>query len=217
VTDTGIGIPADKLDTIFDKFTQADSSITRRYGGSGLGLAIARTCVEKMGGRIDVESQLGVGTTFRVTLPLKNAARHIAAEETPEILPALLLTGKKHVLLVEDYEPNILVAGTMLEQMGYDYEVAGNGIEALRKFSQGHYDVILMDVQMQEMDGLETTRRIRRMENEKALPHTPIVAMTAHVRAQDKNKCLEAGMDDFIPKPFDPLMLSEKMAAYIKV
>jgi PAS domain S-box-containing protein len=216
ITDTGIGIPADKLETIFEKFTQADSSITRKYGGSGLGLAIARACAEKMGGTIEVESQLGVGTTFQVTLPLKNATRHITVDEAPEPAAPLVPPDKKNVLLVEDYEPNILVAGTMLEQLGYDYEVAGNGLEALRKFAHGHYDVILMDVQMHEMDGLETTRRIRGMETEKSLSPIPIIAMTAHVREQDKNKCLEAGMNDFIPKPFDPLVLSQKMAAYIK-
>jgi CheY-like chemotaxis protein len=103
----------------------------------------------------------------------------------------------------------------MLEQMGYDYDIARNGFEALRKFANGHYDVILMDVQMNDLDGLEATRRIRRMEIEKNLPRTAIIAMTAHVREQDKDKCIEVGMDDFIPKPFNPAELSQKIARYV--
>jgi CheY-like chemotaxis protein len=118
-------------------------------------------------------------------------------------------------LLVEDYEPNILVTGTILEQLGYNYEVARNGYEAIRKFMRGRYDVILMDVQMHELDGLDATRRMRRLESEKGSHRTPIIAMTAHVREQDKDKCLAAGMDDFIPKPFDPQMLAQKIGRYI--
>lgn len=216
VRDTGIGIPAEKLDTIFEKFVQADSSITRRYGGSGLGLAITKALAEQMGGSISVMSEYGVGTTFTVTIPFRNTARvsevqHFSVESLPvEGAP------RKNVLLVEDYGPNVLVAGAMLEQMGYDYDVADNGFEALRKFTHGTYNVILMDVQMHELDGLEATRKIRRLEQEKGLPHTPIIAMTAHVREQDQHKCIEAGMDDFIPKPFEPAHLARKIRAYIE-
>jgi CheY-like chemotaxis protein len=121
------------------------------------------------------------------------------------------------VLLVEDYEPNVIVAGAILEQLGYDYDVANNGFEALRKFAHGNYDAILMDIQMHELDGLEATRRIRKIESDKGLPRTPIVAMTAHVREQDKDKCLEAGMDDFIPKPFEPSLLEQKLGRYIRL
>ncbi len=215
VNDTGIGIPPDKLESIFDKFMQADSSITRRYGGSGLGLAISKACVEKMGGTICVESQLGDGTTFTVSLPLKNTEKSSPIESFSVRATPVAPMHNKNVLLVEDYEPNVLVASAMLEQLGYDYEIARNGFEALRKFVHGHYDVILMDVQMHELDGLETTRRIRKMETQKGLNRTPIVAMTAHVREQDKDKCMEAGMDDFVPKPFEPSVLSQKIAHYI--
>jgi PAS domain S-box-containing protein len=215
VIDTGIGIAADKLETIFDKFSQADSSITRRYGGSGLGLAISKAFIEKMGGAIRVDSQPGIGTTFTVTLPLRNTEKPSSIESFSAHAAPIVPQHTKHVLLVEDYEPNVMVASAMLEQLGYNYEVAANGFEALRKFVHGHYDVILMDVQMHELDGLEATRRIRKMEKEKDLTRTPIVAMTAHVREQDKDKCFEAGMDDFIPKPFDPLALSQKISRYI--
>ncbi|MDE1153587.1 MAG: response regulator [Micavibrio sp.] len=123
---------------------------------------------------------------------------------------------RKNILLVEDYEPNVLVAGALLEQLGYNYDVAENGVSALRKFVQGNYEVILMDVQMNELDGLEATRRIRSLEKDRTLPHTPIIAMTAHAREQDRATCIEAGMDDFIPKPFNSMLLAEKLATYIR-
>ncbi|MES2207560.1 MAG: PAS domain S-box protein [Pseudomonadota bacterium] len=217
VTDTGIGIPQNKLETIFDKFMQADSSITRRFGGSGLGLSIVKALVHKMNGTLNVHSEEGLGTSFTVTLPLKTTQRTYAVESfSAGPLPQTLITGK-NVLLVEDYEPNIIVAEAMLQQMNYDYDLARNGVEALRKFAHGHYDAILMDVQMPEVDGLEATRRIRRLEKERGLHRTPIIAMTAHVREQDKEKCFDAGMDNFIPKPIDPIELSNKIMRYVNL
>jgi CheY-like chemotaxis protein len=215
VSDTGIGIPEEKLDLVFEKFTQADSSITRRFGGSGLGLAITRACVEKMEGTIGIESQLGIGTTFSVTIPLKDTGRSSNVESFSARTSPGQEKLKKNVLLVEDYEPNILVAVSMLEHFGFEYEVAKNGLDAVRKFVNGYYDVILMDVQMNELDGLQATRRIRALEKEKNLPRTPIVAMTAHVREQDKDRCFDAGMDDFIPKPFEPGILAQKIGRYL--
>lgn len=216
VRDTGIGIPKDKLETIFEKFTQADSSMTRRYGGSGLGLAITKALVEKMGGAISVNSKQGEGSVFTVTLSLGNTERLSSIERfSTESITAKQPNTGRNVLLVEDYEPNVMVASTMLDMLGYNFDVARNGLEALQKFVQSRYDVILMDVQMHELDGLEATRRIRRMETERGLARTPIVAMTAHVREQDKQKCFEAGMDDFIPKPFEPIDLSNKIGRYV--
>lgn len=215
VSDTGTGIPHDKLETIFDKFTQADSSITRRYGGSGLGLAITKALAQKMNGTIQVESEVGVGSTFTVTIPLKATKRQSPVESFTANAAPDAPVAKKNVLLVEDYEPNVMVACAMLEHLGYDYDVAHNGLDALRQFVHGHYDVILMDVQMPALDGMEATRRIRRIEADRNLARTPIVAMTAHVREQDKEKCMESGMDDFIPKPFNPAELSQKITRYV--
>lgn len=215
VSDTGIGIPQNKRESIFDKFTQADSSITRRYGGSGLGLAITKALIDKMGGTIVIDSEPGIGSTFTVTIPFKNT------QQLKSVMPVFNRQSSdmprlhRNVLLVEDYQPNIMVTCAMLEQLGYTYDVAENGYEALRRFAQGHYDVILMDVQMHELDGMEVTRKIRRMEEEKGFSRTPIIAMTAHVREQDKHKCLESGMDDFIPKPFELTQLSQKILHYV--
>lgn len=130
-------------------------------------------------------------------------------------MDALPEMTRKNVLLVEDYEPNILVTTMFLDQLGYSYDIAFNGVEALKKFNTTTYDVVLMDVQMPELDGLESTRRIRQMEKERKLSHTPVIAMTAHVRDQDKEQCLDAGMNDFIAKPFNPSVLSTKISNYI--
>ena len=217
VSDTGIGIEESKIGSIFEKFSQADASITRKYGGSGLGLAIVKTCVERMNGDIKVESEYGIGTTFSVTLPLKNTEARATVKNLPLKINSVYQETKKSVLLVEDYAPNAFVAGAMLENMGYDYDIAQNGLEALKKFTYGFYDVILMDIQMKGLDGLEATRRIRSLEAVKGLSRTPIIAMTAHAREQDKAKCLDAGMDDFIPKPFDPADLSKKVGRYTRL
>lgn len=214
ISDTGIGIPASKIDSIFQKFTQADASITRRFGGTGLGLAICRACVDKMGGTIEVESEVGIGSVFTVRLPFENSQSAAGVENFSSTRPPVS-PRSRDVLLVEDYEPNVLVATEMLEGLGYNFDVARNGFDAVRKFSANIYKIILMDVQMHEMDGLEATRRIRRVEGERQLTRTPIVAMTAHVRDQDKDQCLEAGMDDFIPKPFRPAELEDTISRYI--
>ncbi|EGF93553.1 sensory box protein [Asticcacaulis biprosthecium C19] len=210
VTDTGIGIAADKAEMIFDTFTQADASMTRKYGGSGLGLSICRALARAMNGSISVVSRPGIGSTFTVELTFKNASRQnllTPRSEAPE-------RQHRNVLVVEDYEPNTLVATTMIEHLGYSFDVAQNGMEALRKAERGTFDVILMDIQMPGMDGFESTRLIRDYEAEQQMQPTPIVAMTAHVLDKDKNLCIEAGMNDFIPKPFDPGLLRDILARY---
>jgi len=165
-----------------------------------------------MGGKIALESEVGFGTTFTVTIPLKNTPQlssyKIAA-------PFRKSAPRKQILLVEDYEGSILVATEMLKQFGYDYDVAQNGYDAVRKFRHGQYDVILMDVQMHGMDGLEATRRIREFEVKSGRQPTTIIAMTAHVREQEKNLCIGAGMNDFIAKPFDPSTLSNMLDQYV--
>ncbi|HYD18511.1 MAG TPA: PAS domain S-box protein [Patescibacteria group bacterium] len=208
VVDTGIGIPADKLDSIFEKFSQVDVSMSRQQGGSGLGLSICRAIVHAMGGTISVLSRPGLGSTFTVEVPLEQAGLSLAATEPRE-------RPRKNVLIVEDYEPNVLVATAFLDRLGYDYDIARNGLEALREFERCLYDVVLMDVQMPGMDGFESTRLIRDFEAREGLTPVPIVAMTAHVREKDKQLCLDAGMDDFIPKPFQPQVVTDTLARYI--
>lgn len=203
VADTGIGISPEKLDLIFEKFTQADSSMTRKYGGSGLGLSICKALAERMDGSVTATSTLGLGSTFTVRLPLVHGGHEPASGQNgaKAVKPRREMGG---VLIVDDYEPNVLVVSTLLEQMGVGYDVAHNGTEALRKATGTAFDVILMDVQMPGMDGYECTRRIREMETENDLGHVPIVAMTAHVRAVDRSACFDAGMTDFLAKPFVP-------------
>ncbi len=215
VSDTGIGIAPEKRGQIFEKFTQEDSSITRKYGGSGLGLTIVRALVERMEGKISVSSAPGEGSVFTVTLPLRLAqpAHEIVQGAQPQ-----LHSGRQHkgnILLVEDYQPNILIVSTLLSGYGYDYDVAQNGIEAVEKFEKGCYDAIIMDVQMQGMDGYEATRRIRATEKERAHPPLPIIAMTAHALPGDREKCLDAGMSDYISKPFNAADLKNKLEMFL--
>ena len=220
VSDSGIGIPPEKLATIFDKFTQADASTTRKYGGTGLGLAIAQSLVAHMKGRIEVQSKLHQGSAFIVFLPLEYAMRkqvieprkkkHVSIVSDP-VPPA----SDKLVLLVEDYSPNILVATAMLEQFGYAYDVAHDGMEAIIKFQQRSYIMILMDIQIPGMDGIETVRRIRAIEHARGQRKTPVIAVTAFAMVGDREKCLQAGMDDYLTKPFLPEDLKNKMDALL--
>ncbi len=214
VSDTGIGIAEDKIAHVFEKFTQGDSTITRKYGGSGLGLSIVRALVDRMGGHIDVKSVVGKGSTFTVTLPLP-----VAEAEAEEIRKDQGILGnpasKGMILLVDDYSPNVMIVSTLLSDYGYDHDVAVNGIEAVEKFAQGKYDAVIMDVQMQGMDGYEATRRIRTMEKERGKAHLPIIAMTAHALPGDREKCLNAGMDDYISKPFRAEDLKSRLEAFL--
>ena len=220
VADTGIGISRDKINTIFEKFTQADSSINRKYGGTGLGLAITKTLVEMMNGTISLESQLGTGTIFTVSIPLE------FEKEKEAILPGSIKvalqpadksldngSGKARVLLVEDYHPNALVAGIYLEKFGYNYDLAENGMTALAKIKETEYHAILMDVQMYGLDGYQTTKAVRKFEKETRRARVKIIGMTAHALPGDRDKCIESGMDDYISKPFNPGDLKEKLAA----
>ncbi len=214
VADTGIGIPEAKLSTIFDKFSQADSSISRKYGGTGLGLAISRTLTELMGGTLTVESREGEGSRFTVQLTLDRC--DVAAPEIA-LVPVVDTGAVRHrILLVEDQPANVLVATSLLEAMGYICDVAGTGIEALEKLVERQdYSVILMDVQMPGMDGLEATRRIRALGGAGA-GGIAIIGMTAHALLGDRERCLDAGMDDYIPKPFAPSTLAAKLAEVVQ-
>ncbi len=221
VTDTGIGIAAEHLDNIFNKFTQADSSITRKYGGTGLGLSICKTLVELMGGTISVQSAPGKGSRFSIELPLKPVQAHTFPElvkpapvPEPEPTPASASQDPVQILLVEDYWANVLVATSILDNLGYQYEVAENGIEAVRKYTSGQFHAVLMDVQMPDMDGIAATHAIRDLEQKEGRGHCPIIGMTAHALKGDRERCLAAGMDDYISKPFQPIELEEKLRHY---
>lgn len=222
VRDSGIGIDPKHFDMIFERFKQADSSVSRKYGGTGLGLPISQRLARLMGGSITVESTLGKGSTFTLLLPVKQD-EEIAEVETDQTLSQSLSDSireqggktQKRILLVEDYEGNVVLLSYLLDSLGCQYDVARTGLEALNMWKQRGYDLILMDVQMPEMDGFTATAQIRRMEQEKSLPRTPIIGMTAHALVGDKEKCIEAGMDSYLPKPIVEIDLKTKIAEYL--
>ncbi len=199
VADTGIGIPADHLEHIFDPFTQADNSTTRKFGGTGLGLTIVQSLARMMGGRIDVESTPGAGSTFRFGVTLK------PADKLPPAAPAADAPsgqGSGHILLVEDTPVNQRLGKALLGKAGYRVTVADDGLEAIAAVRRERFDAILMDMQMPNMDGLEATCHIRAHEADADKPRTPIIALTANAMPRDRERCLAAGMDDFLSKPF---------------
>jgi PAS domain S-box-containing protein len=219
VKDTGIGIPADKIPSLFSPFTQVDGSTTRRYGGTGLGLSISRQLAELMGGEVEVESEEGKGSAFRFTVPLEKTMPPVDRLKKPEPLIVAHRSGKQQgsgrILLVEDNAINGFVASSMLERLGYRVDTAGNGLEALAALNSIPYTLILMDCQMPEMDGFEATKRIRAGEAGSAHRSTPIIALTARAMHGDREKCLESGMDDYLSKPIDIVTLSNTIARWL--
>ena len=217
VQDTGIGIPQDRVDRLFQRFSQVDPSTNRKYGGTGLGLAICKHLVEMMHGLIGVESQPGTGSEFWFALPLaKSVDLAQGTLEPPEAPPpsgpadpphptlSAEAKSKVHILLAEDNVTNQMVALAMLKKAGYAADVAANGLEVLAALRTIRYDLVLMDVQMPEMDGLETARAIRDPATGLAHAQVPIIAMTAHALKGDRDLCLEAGMNDYVSKPVRP-------------
>jgi signal transduction histidine kinase/CheY-like chemotaxis protein/HPt (histidine-containing phosphotransfer) domain-containing protein len=217
VKDSGIGIPKDRIDRLFQCFSQVDSSTNRKFGGTGLGLAICKSLVEMMRGQIGVESQEGEGSAFIFTLILNKpllqtgggakGSRAIPEIEKVDDLPSVLSVEEKskiRILLAEDNSTNQLVALAMLRKEGLTADVAANGHEVLEALKTVPYDIILMDIQMPEMDGMEATRAIRNADAGQANAAIPIVAMTAHAMKGYRELCLSAGMDDYVTKPIRP-------------
>jgi CheY-like chemotaxis protein/HPt (histidine-containing phosphotransfer) domain-containing protein len=204
VRDTGIGMAPAAQAHLFENFFQTDNSHARRFGGAGLGLAITRQLVEMMDGQISVESVPGQGSVFWFTVTLAAATSSGSAPSLP-IPPLTAGTGSSRnlrVLLVEDNRVNQQVALLLLESLGHTVEVVGSGHQALRALSAAHYDLVLMDCQMPDMDGYEVTRQLRALEHADGGRRLPVIAVTANVVSGDRDACLASGMDDFLSKPF---------------
>lgn len=214
VSDTGIGISEADRARLFTPFTQADGTITRRCGGTGLGLAISRSLVELMGGRIGVDSRAGQGSEFFIEAGF--APAEAGQQSAPEPLQGALASPARpiHVLLAEDNLVNQKLAGTLLARLGCTFDLASDGQEAVAAVIRGSYDLVLMDCMMPDMDGYEATRRIRLREQEEALARLPIVALTANATSDDVARCMTAGMDDFLSKPYATKALREKIAKW---
>ena len=204
VQDTGIGIAPEAMSRLFNAFEQADNSMTRKYGGTGLGLAITRRLAELMGGEAGAESTPGVGSTFWFTVKLKKGLQGNVAETETDLNAAALIRQRHHgsrILVADDVPVNREVAGLMLESVDLVVDLADDGAQAVALARKTNYRAIFMDMQMPNMNGLEATRCIREIPGYR---NTPIIAMTANAFAEDRTKCLEAGMNDFLIKPFDP-------------
>ena len=232
VRDTGIGIPANRQDILFSPFTQVDGSTTRQYGGTGLGLAISKQLARLMGGKIGLESEVGKGSTFWFTAVFeKQPAGSGAADEGLAKIECEGSTGcsaakpsisendkrKIHILVVEDNPVNQKVAQAIMRKMGFRADVVANGQEAIDALQTIPYDLVFMDCHMPEMDGFEATRCIRQQGSKALNPHIPIVAMTASTMQGDKDKCIQAGMNDFIAKPVQTKGLSEMLARWLAI
>ncbi|HRK39454.1 MAG TPA: ATP-binding protein [Burkholderiaceae bacterium] len=225
VSDTGIGIAAEQQTRIFEAFTQADASTTRKYGGTGLGLAISSRLVQLMGGHIRLVSAPGQGSSFSFTLPLQSAGDHnkssgpmSAPMELEHLSTRAQTFSGLRVLVAEDHPVNELLMRELLKKLGCSTVVARNGLEAVAAWKRGNIDLIMMDVQMPELNGLDATLEIRALEGSgfrppgSPLPHTPIVAVTANAMSGDREKCIAAGMDAYTAKPVSPQALTQAMA-----
>jgi PAS domain S-box-containing protein len=215
IEDTGIGIAEDRLSDLFEPFTQADGSTTRKYGGTGLGLAICKRLCVMMGGDIRIESQEGKGSTFTFVLPFTISQETYADEPSIVLSRDAQRVTFARVLLVEDNPVNQELALELVRHLGYQTDLAVNGLEAIEALKTVSYDLIFMDCQMPEIDGYEATRRIRAGEAGSANSQLPIVAMTANALKGDREKCLEAGMDDYISKPIMPREVAQMLSKWL--
>ena len=214
VTDTGIGISPDKQDHIFDSFSQADTSTTRKFGGSGLGLSICKSLATMMNGTVGVQSVPDEGSTFWFSIPLEISSKDdfIATVSPPPLQPRI--GDDNRILLVEDNHTNITITEEILKKAGYEVTVCENGKDAFSAYIKDVFPLILMDCHMPIMDGFEATQRIRNFEQDNSLPRSTICALSASVMQEDKDKCIAVGMDTFIAKPFRRDELLAKLQAF---
>ncbi|MFM7079309.1 MAG: response regulator, partial [Bacteroidota bacterium] len=216
VIDTGIGIQNDKLQTIFEKFTQASEDITRRFGGTGLGLSIAKKLTELQGGMLDVDSKYGQGTTFTFSIPFEIPSDHeIPAENyISDTIEGTNLGGVR-ILVVEDNDINRLVINRMLKDFNIVAEHATNGQEALENLTLNHFDLILLDMEMPVMNGYECIQEIRKIKDVRK-SNIPVMAMTAHASKDEREKCIRCGVNDYISKPFSHAELKSKLVSLLQ-
>jgi PAS domain S-box-containing protein len=211
VEDTGIGIAPDKIESIFESFTQASSDTTRKFGGSGLGLTISKRLLELQGSKIKVKSELGEGSVFSFSMKFKNSTKQLSPV-LENIQDIKSLKGTR-ILIAEDNQINVLLAKQFMKQWDVDCDVAENGVIAFELIQTNNYDLVLMDLQMPEMDGYETTEKVRRLAGDK-YAKLPIIALTASAMLDIKDKAFESGMNDYVSKPFNPDDLYRKIATY---
>jgi CheY-like chemotaxis protein len=211
VQDNGIGIASDKLNKIFNSFAQVDDSIVRKYGGTGLGLAISKQFTLLLGGEILVESQEGIGTLFTVRIPMQEGD----STENSEVSYDFEHPLHGHVLVAEDVAANQMFLEIILKGCGLSLDVANNGLEAVEKFEENQYDLILMDENMPLLNGIGATKMIRDKEEERSTAPIPIIAITANALVGDREKFLESGMDDYVSKPIDPNQLKLLLYKYL--
>jgi signal transduction histidine kinase len=224
VSDSGIGIESSKRAHIFEPFVQADGSTTRRYGGTGLGLSICRGFAELMNGQLWVDSEVGKGSVFYFKVPLKTPkeTKPLAETSITEARSGQVITGPSAdtqgltILVVDDNDLNLLIAQRMLIKKGHRVITAKNGREALEKLKDHKYDLLFMDVNMPDMDGLETTRMIRHYERDAGIGHTPVIAMTAYTQDEDRQRCLASGMDGYLSKPIDIKAIEQILARFAR-
>lgn len=213
VLDTGPGIPETARDRLFGMFSQADASTARRFGGTGLGLAISKRLTEMLGGSIGFDSNGSRGTVFWVRIPLERLAPEDASLPDRKPEPSSPSSSLR-ILVAEDNPVNQKVAVGQLRKLGHRTEIAWNGADAVEQLVRQEFDLVFMDVQMPEVDGLEATRRIRAMERENGRRRATVIAMTANVMAGDRQACVEAGMDDFLAKPVSRQDLANMIARW---
>ena len=211
VKDEGKGIAEDKLEHIFEAFSQEDSSTTRKYGGTGLGLSISNELVKLLGGELKVKSKLNVGSEFYFSIPITIAQNIVKTNTQYENIQY----DNKKVLLVEDNKSNQLFMKVILKKMNLKFDIANDGIEAVDMFKHNKYDIVLMDENMPNMNGIEATKQILYYEKNNNLQHTPIIALTANAFKDDRKKFLEAGMDEYLTKPLDKHKLNKLLYSFL--